>query len=239
MNCIQKIWIVSLILGFSSFSYAQVSLEDVLAQYVERLGDEKDLHDLQRLKIEQLSYNSSLEIPQTLFIENKKSFYQESIMPKGKFIVAIKNNIGWMVNPYVSNKPIDLSKTEQKQFLYQTNLLSPLYDYYVSNEDADKIKQVKLLSKKEKVEWDTCYVVLLTYNNDFEEKLYIDMKAFTLRKIKNMFGEVLLSNYKITNGINFPMYKEFIGANQMKNKIEVQTISLNPIIDEKIFNKPE
>ena len=239
MNSIQKIWIVSLILGFSSFGYAQVLLEDVLAQYVERLGNEKDLQHLQRLKMEQLSYNSNLEIPQTLFIENKKSFYQESIMPIGKFIVAIKNNKGWMVNPYVSNKPVDLSETEQKQFLYQANLLSPLYDYYVSNEDADKIKQVKLLSKTEKVEWDTCYVVLLTYKNDFEEKLYIDMKAFTLRKIKNMLGEVLLSNYKVIGGINFPMYKEFVSTNKIRNKIEIQSITLNPNVDETMFEKPQ
>ncbi|MBW3518080.1 hypothetical protein [Flavobacterium sp. NKUCC04_CG] len=231
---------VILFFVFLNNGYSQITLEVVVEKFVANLGATEHLEKLKSVKIKQLVFNANSEIPQTLIIENKESFYQSSLMSNGQYIIAVKRDKGWMLNPYLStSKVTDLSIAQQKQFLYQANLLSPLYDYYSKSEDSKKIKKIVLLEKTEKVEWDNCYVIALTYNNDFEEKLYIDSKKFTLRKIKNMIGEVIMSNYKRTDGINFPMYREFVGANNLKIITEILSININPQIDESIFKKPE
>ncbi|MDQ1148234.1 hypothetical protein [Sphingobacterium zeae] len=146
--------------------------------------------------------------------------------------IAIKNNSGWQINPYIENKEAAvLKKNEIEPYLYQTDLAGPLYQYKA------KGNEISLIGK-EKVEGDECYVLYVKYKNGYGVKIYMSAKNYQIKRIRDKFREVNYSDYQKYGGILLPNATE-IKTGNVTMLFSFTKVKINPKINMNIFNFPK
>jgi hypothetical protein len=203
--------------------------------HVEKLGGVSNINTIETINIEQTLYSNNTEIPQTTLIVPGKVFYQEVNFPIGKNIICVVDGSGWMLNPYVSTKANILSEKEADNYMTNSNVFGPLYDYYI-NKEKSTVKEI-LLEGKNKIDRDNCYKLKVVYKSGFVVYVYVSEKSFMIRKSENNLGAMTYSGYKKVNNVMFPFVIEII------NKMGVMTgevidLKVNAKINYDKFKKP-
>jgi hypothetical protein len=203
--------------------------------HVEKLGGVSNLNTIENINIEQTVYSNNTEIPQTTLIVPGKVFYQEINFPIGKNIICVVDGSGWMLNPYISTKANILSEKEAENYMINSNVYGPLYDYYI-NKEKSIVKEI-LLEGEKKIERDNCYKLKAVYKSGFVVYVYVSKKSFMIRKSENDLGAMTYSDYKKVNNVMFPFVIE------ITNKMgvitgEVIDLKVNIKINNEKFNKP-
>ncbi len=98
------------ILGLTGFVQAQ-SLDDVLAKYIKATGLET-LANASSFQITAKISQMGMELPMIMKIKKPNKFRMEMEMQGQKMIQAYDGEKGWMIAPWVSPDPQDLSGTQ-------------------------------------------------------------------------------------------------------------------------------
>lgn len=213
-----------------SVNAQDLSVEEICKKNIEKMGGEAKLEKLQNVTIEQQMLMNNLEYPQNVVIINNSALKTETTIPGNKIILSVKDSSGWMINPSVDDKPVQISKSEIINYKYQTDLLGSIYHY--------KQKGINIaLVGTEQVSGINAYKLELTYKNGFKSTAYVSAKDFFVIRITDMYKDVHFSNYKKVDDYYFPFETEI--KSQMGNTIlSVFKIKVNTKIDEAIFNMP-
>jgi hypothetical protein len=225
------ILITSFLISFSSFSQ---DVKKISQEYIKAMGGIESLKKLENISIESTILSNNYEIPQKTIVILNKGFYQQTTFPNKKMIVAVKDNKGWQINPYVASTPVDLTPQEVQMYIIQSRYLAPLFDYSINGENS-YVDQIKLDGEKE-IDKDKCYKLLVTYKSKFIETIYISKKTAMIRKIENDFGTTTYYNFKKIKGIMVAQNIESV--NKMGTMTtEVLSVKINQKIDFKEFEK--
>lgn len=150
---------------------------------------------------------------------------------------------GWKVRPFLGRDDVEpFSPAEAKVASGWPQLDGPLINY------AAKGTKVELQGT-EAVEGKDAYKLKLTMKNGEQRNLWIDASSFLEVKIdgdpRKMDGKlrnvaIYYRDFKKVNGLSVPYVTETVvdGVGQT-HKMNIQTVTLNPPLDDTIFAKPK
>ncbi len=220
----------------TGFVQAQ-SLDDVLAKYIKATGLETLAHASSfqlTAKISQMG----MELPMIMKIKKPNKFRIEMEMQGQKMIQAYDGEKGWMIAPWVSPDPQDLSGTQLKDAFDQADMEGELYNYKKKGHSIEFIGKVNLDGKP-------AYKLKLTTKDGNLKTYFIDADTYLITKVK---ATVKANGQSVDITQNMLDYKTFDGVT-MAMKIESQSpmgkavvtmedIKLNVDFDDAIFKKP-
>ncbi len=227
---------VLLLFCLVNFAQAQ-TLDDVLKKHFKAVGQEniktKDSYTISAI-VEQMG----MKIPMVVKMKQPAKFRMEMDLQGQKMIQTYNGNKGWVVAPWMSPEPQELTGDQLEQAIDQADLEGELYNY------AQKGKRAELVGKEE-VDGEEVYNIKLTTKNDVEKNYYLDAGTYLISKIKStvdMQGQTVdieqkMSDYKNEGGI---MMAHKIESNSPMGTaiILITDVSFNENLNDSIFEKP-
>lgn len=171
--------ILPFLLAFFVLALTQVqaqSLEDVLNKHFKAVGQEK-LLDVETYSVKATVKQMGMEIPMDMKMKRPNKFRMEMEMQGQKMIQAYDGEKGWLLAPWVSAEPQDLSGPQLDQAMEQANIDGELYNY------AEKGFTAMLLGKVN-VDGSPMFNIQLTDEDGSSKNYYIDAESYLVRKVK-------------------------------------------------------
>lgn len=220
----------------SGTAHAQ-SLEEVLDKHFKAVGQENLLKKETYTVVASIE-QMGMELPMTMKLKRPDKFRMELEMQGQKMVQAYDGEKGWMIAPWMSSEPQDLSGAELTQAMEQANFDGELYNY------KDKGAEASLVGKVN-VEGTPMYNIKITDQNGTVKNYFIDADEYLIRKVK---AKVSAQGQEVEVEQNLGEYKEFEGV-KMPTKIESKNpmgtavinfkdIKFNETMDESMFKKP-
>ncbi len=211
------------------------SVEEICKIHIEKLGGKDHIEKIENIRIEQTIYSNNMEVPQTTFIVPGKIYYQEVNFQTGNNTICVVDGKGWAQNSFVSAKANDLSEKEAQNYMINSNVFGPLYDYYIHG-DNSLVKEI-VWEGEQRIERDMCYKLKVIYKSDYIVHVYVSKKSFMIKKVESPLGSMSYSNYRKVDKVMFPFYVEI--ANSMGVMVgEVINLKTNTEMDYAKFDKP-
>jgi outer membrane lipoprotein-sorting protein len=149
---------------------------------------------------------------------------------------------GWKLRPYLGRKTVEpYSPEELKSAAFESELDGPLVDY------AAKGNKVEL-EGVEKVENQAAYKLKVTLKGGQVQHIWLDAGTFlevkvegTPRRMDSKMRPVsiYLSDYKSVNGVKVPYVIETaVEGNKDTHKMLIESVAVNPKLDDAQFAKP-
>lgn len=213
------------------------SLNDVLEKHFAAVGQEK-LTSVKTYSVKATVKQMGMEIPMDMKMKRPNKFRMEMEMQGQKMIQVYDGEKGWMIAPWVSSEPQDLSGPQLDQAMSQANIDGELYNY------AEKGASATLIGKVN-VEGSPMFNIKLTGKDGTEKNYFIDAGSYLIRKVKAKVSaqgqeievEQTLNNYKNIDGIMM--------ATSIESKTPMGTatvifddIKFGENFDDSIFSKP-
>ena len=198
------------------------------------LGGQDKLNAVKTIYTERSILVQGMEIPSKSTVVVGKSMRNESSVMGNSMIQVVDGSTGWMIRPTVmggTGDPEDMPAEMVKQQASALDPFGPLIGY------KEKGNKVELVGK-EKVDGKDTYHLKITPKDGPAVEEYLDATTYLTTKVKQMGmdgqpGDVLYSNYKAFEGINFPNTMEIIGG-----QMGTITFTTNNVpVDDKIFKK--
>ncbi len=224
------------ILGLTGFVQAQ-SLDDVLAKYIKATGLET-LANASSFQITAKISQMGMELPMIMKIKKPNKFRMEMEMQGQKMIQAYDGEKGWMIAPWVSPDPQDLSGTQLKDAIDQADMEGELYNYKKKGHSIEFIGKVNLDGKP-------AYKLKLTTKDGNLKTYFIDADTYLITKVKATVkanGQSVditqnMMDYKTVDGVTMAMKIESQSP-MGKAVVTMEDIKLNVDFDDAIFKKP-
>jgi outer membrane lipoprotein-sorting protein len=171
-------------------------------------------------------------------LKRPNKFRMEMEMQGMKMVQAYDGEKGWMIAPWVSQEPQDLTGPELSQAMDQANFDGELYNY------AEKGTEATLVGKVN-VEGTPMYNIRLTDKNGTVKNYFIGAEDYLIGKVKTRVNaqgqeievETNLSDYKEIDGVKMPT--KIVSKNPMGNAtITFKEINFNDEIEDSLFAKP-
>jgi outer membrane lipoprotein-sorting protein len=235
----KKIIVTSLaLLIIVSVNFVQAqSLDDVLNKYnkasgVEKLAKAKSF--LIKAKISQMG----MELPMLVKVKKPNKFKIEMEMQGQKMVQAYDGENGWMIAPWISPDPQDLSGAQLKDAINQADMEGELYNYKEKGHSIEFIGKVNLDGK-------AAYKLKLTTKDGNLKTYFIDADSYFVIKVKSKVsanGQTIsvtqnMLDYKTFDGVTMPTKLESVSP-MGKAVIIMEEIKLNIDLDDTIFKKP-
>ncbi len=224
------------ILGLTGFVQAQ-SLDDVLAKYIKATGLET-LANASSFQITAKISQMGMELPMIMKIKKPNKFRMEMEMQGQKMIQAYDGEKGWMIAPWVSPDPQDLSGTQLKDAIDQADMEGELYNYKKKGHSIEFIGKVNLDGKP-------AYKLKLTTKDGNLKTYFIDADTYLITKVKATVkanGQSVditqnMMDYKTVDGVTMAMKIESQSP-MGKAVVTMEDVKLNVDFDDAIFKKP-
>ncbi len=213
------------------------NLQEVLDKHFKAAGQE-NLLEKKTYTVEASIQQMGMELPMTMKLKRPNKFRMEMEMQGQKMVQAYDGENGWMIAPWMSSEPQDLSGAELEQAMEQANFDGELYNY------KDKGTEASLVGKVN-VEGTPMFNIKLTNKNGTVKNYFIDAEDYLIRKVKarvNAQGQEVeveqnLSGYEEFEGVKMPTKIE--SKNPMGTAvIEFKEIKFNEPMDDSLFQKP-
>ncbi len=225
-----------LIIASASFVQAQ-SLDDVLKKYVKATGLET-LANAKSFQIKAKINQMGMELPMEMKIKKPNKFRIEMEMQGQKMVQAYDGEKGWMIAPWVSPDPQDMSGDQLKDALDQADMEGELYHYKEKGHTIEFVGKVNLDGKP-------AYKLKLTTKDGNKKTYFIDADTYLVTKVKAKIsanGQTVdvtqnMSDFKTFDGITMAMKLESVSP-MGKAEIVMEDVKLNVDIDDAIFKKP-
>ncbi len=225
-----------LLLAVVNNTHAQ-NLQDVLDKHFNAIGQEK-LLEKETYTVEASIEQMGMEIPMTMKLKRPNKFRMEMEMQGQKMVQAYDGENGWMVAPWMSPEPQELSGAQLSQAMDQANFDGELYNYKEKGTEASLIGKVN-------VDGTPMYNIKLTDKNGTVKNYFVDADDYLIRKIK---AKVNAQGQEVEVEQNLTGYEEFDGV-KMPTKIESKNpmgtavinfkeIKFNEPMDDALFVKP-
>lgn len=148
---------------------------------------------------------------------------------------------GWKLRPFLNRHEVEaFTPDEMKAVATQSDLDGPLVDYAVKETKAE-------LEGTEKVEGNDTYRLKLTFKNGQTQHVWVDAKTFLETKIegtpRRLDGkyhpvEIYYRDYRSANGLMIPYVMETkVQGVRQTEKIEIETVAVNPRVEDSRFAK--
>ena len=223
---------------FPNFGQEEEKRDEILQHHFKAVGQEK-LSGVESIKMIGRSKVQGNEFPFTVYIKDPNLVRNEITVQGQKMIQAFDGENGWMVVPWMSSEPKDLSGIQVKNMKGSANIEGDLYKW------KEKGHQLEYLGEDE-IDGTPVYHLELTKNNGDVINYYLDRDSYFALKqtIKTTVDnqelemETYLSKYEIINGMAFPMNIEssFVGQS---SQVIIDSVELNVSMEQTLFQRPE
>ncbi len=225
-----------LFVGFFTMAGAQ-NLQDVLDKHFEAIGQEtllaKETYSV-KATVEQMG----MKIPMDMKMKRPDKFRMVMEMQGQKMIQVFDGEKGWVLAPWVSSEPQELSGAQLEQAMQQADIDGELYRYEANGSTAE-------LLGKEFIDDLEVFNIKLVNADGTEKNYYIDSEDYFIRKVK---GKVKSQGREMSVEQNMGNYTEIDGvmmALEIESKSPVGTarivfeeVKFGETFDDAIFQKP-
>ncbi len=222
----------------SSVSILQAqNLKEILDKHFKAIGQDK-LAKVETYSVKAKVSQMGMDIPMEMKMKKPNKFRMEMDMMGQKMIQVYDGKKGWVVAPWISSEPQELTGPELDQAMSQADIDGELYNY------EKKGHKVELIGK-ENIDGTEMYNLKLTDKNGNEKNYYIDADKYLISQVKatavSMGQEVnvtqKMEEYKDFDGIKIAT--KIISKTPMGDaEIVMEDVKFNPAIEDSIFEKP-
>ena len=230
--------IVMMAVALTSIVNAQ-SLDEILNKHFKAVGQDK-LMAIKSIYIKAKVNQMGMDIPMEMKIKQPSKFMVTLEMQGQKMIQAFDGEKGWMIAPWVSSEPQELTGDMLTQAKQQADMMveSELYDYEKKGNTADFSGKVNLDGKE-------AYRIKLTASDGSSKDYFIDANNYQIVKVaakvsaggQTLNVEQIMSDFKTIDGITM--------ATKIEQKIPtgnttitMEDIRFNENYDDSVFKQP-
>jgi hypothetical protein len=232
------ITVFAIIIAFVNVAQAQ-SLNEVLDKHFKAIGQDK-LVAVQSFYVKAKVSAMGMEMPMEMKIKKPDMFIVTTEMQGQKMIQAFDGQRGWMIAPWVSTEPQELSGAQLTQVKKQVqgNMEGELYNLEKKGSTAELMGKVNVDGKD-------MYRIKLTSTDGNANDYFIDTETYYISKVKAKVSsqgqtvdvEQIMSDYKTIDGITMPMKTE-IKSPMGTQSINMEEVKFNEKFDDVIFKQP-
>ena len=187
---------------------------------------------------------AQVQLPFVMELQRPRKTRLEIEFKNQKAIQVFDGSNGWKLRPFLNRHEVEnYTPDELKATALQADLDGPLVDY------AAKGTKVELDGREKVGDQDT-YKLKLTLKNGQAQHIWIDSKTFlevkiegTPRRLDGKMRNVAtyLRDYRVVSGLVVPHLLETIveGYKDAVEKIQIETVVVNPTLEEIAFAKPK
>lgn len=213
------------------------TLDEVLDKHFKANGQEK-LVAVKTYSIKAKISQMGTEMPLEMKMKRPDKFRMEMDIQGQKMIQAFDGEKGWVIAPWVSPEPQELSGDQLKQAMEQANIDGELYNYEKNGLTVE-------LTGKVKDGDSNAYLVKVTNDKGDVKSYFIDTEKYLINKVKakvNAMGQTVeveqrFAEYKNIDGIMIATKIESVSPMGTAT-ISMDEVKFNVEIDDAIFNKP-
>jgi hypothetical protein len=224
------------IAAFFTVAQAQ-TLDEILNKHFKAVGQEK-LMETKSIFIKAKLSQMGMEMPMEMKMKKPNMFLMTVNMQGEKMIQAFDGEKGWMIAPWVSADPVELSGDQLEQAKSQANLEGELYHFKEKGSTADFAGKVNLEGKE-------AYRIKLTTSDGNAKDYFIDAETFNIAKVKAKVSaqgqtvdvEQIMSDYKTIDGVTMAMKVE-TKSPMGSGFIIMEEVKFNENFDNSIFKQP-
>ena len=213
------------------------TLDDILKEHFKAVGQDK-LIAAQSFSVKAKLSQMGMEMPMEMKIKKSGKFLITVSMQGEKMVQAYDGEKGWMIAPWISAEPVELSGEQLKQAQNQANMEGELYNYETKGSTAELIGKVNIDGKD-------AYRIKLTSSDGKSKDYFIDAQSYYIAKVKAQVSaqgqtvdvEQIMSDFKTIDGITMPMKIE-TKSPMGTGTILMEEIKFNENFDDSIFKQP-
>ena len=213
------------------------TLDDILKEHFKAVGQDK-LIAAQSFSVKAKLSQMGMEMPMEMKIKKSGKFLITVSMQGEKMVQAYDGEKGWMIAPWISAEPVELSGEQLKQAQDQANMEGELYNYETKGNTAQLIGKVNIDGKD-------AYRIKLTSSDGKSKDYFIDAQSYYIAKVKAQVSaqgqtvdvEQIMSDFKTIDGITMPMKIE-TKSPMGTGTILMEEIKFNENFDDSIFKQP-
>jgi outer membrane lipoprotein-sorting protein len=162
---------------------------------------------------------------------------QEIEIAGQKIVNAFDGTTAWSVNPFAGpGQPVAISGAQADEIKMQSDFDSPLVNYKEKGYELELVGIETVGARK-------AYHLKLTSKEHRVQHIYLDAETNLEIKIvgDSQMGPVEneLSNYREIQGLKLPFTMKTVSAGSILSTTTVDSVELNPQIDNAIFNMPK
>lgn len=234
----KSMFTVLAVLVAAVFTLAQAqTVDEILDKHFKAVGQEK-LMDAESISMKAKISQMGMEMPMEMKMMKSGEFLVTVEMQGQKMIQAFDGERGWMIAPWMSPDPMELTGEQLEQAKGQANLEGELYNYEKKGSTAEFKGKVNL-------DGQDLYRIQLTTNDGNEKDYFIDTNSYYITKVKSTVSaqgqtvdiEQNMSDYKTIDGVAMAMKIE--SKSPMGNtSIATEEVKFNESFDPAIFKQP-
>lgn len=228
-----KSFAASLIFSVAAFvSVKAQTADEIVSKYIDAKGGAEKLRSIKTI-VQKGNLNANgQKIPVNMTIINGKAMRQDFTVNGMTGYQIVTTTEGWGYNPFMGQTKAEaLTADDVKSSQDQLDATDDLFEY------ASKGITVDYLGTED-VEGTECYKLKLTMKSGKEKTMFISTEDNMLVKVsekvtangQEMESNTMFSNYKEVDGIQFPF-----SVNGNFGLVEMDSITINPEVDESIF----
>lgn len=241
---LKKHWIAAAVLGCClSMTLTAQTADEVVAKYIEAHGGYETLKAVNSMKITGIQGvpMQGLELPFTVFQKRPNKMYMEATFQGMSYVTAYDGESGWSINPFMGDPaPQPMTESEVEQIKVEADIDGVLMDY------KDKGHRIEVLGKED-LEGTEVIKLRVTLKNDNVQTWYLDADYFIELRVDSKTSQmgqeldisVTFSDFKEVEGIMMPFSMEARSGDTVIFTRKLETIEINPEIDDAKFKMPE
>jgi len=219
------------------------TVDEIIAKNVQARGGMEKLKAAKTVRMSgKIGIGPGLEAPAVLEQRRPNSVRIEFTVQGMTAVMAYDGKSGWMLMPFGGKKdPEPMGEDDLREAQEQSDIDGEFVDY---KEKGNKVEYVG----KEAVEGTDAYKLKVTLKTGTVNYFYLDADSYlvikeeskrTVRGVERE-SETTFGDYKKVEGLIFPHSIEAGAKGQsQKQKITIEKIEINPVIDESRFKMPE
>lgn len=216
--------------------------DEIVARNLEAKGGAAKLKAIQSIRMTgKMLVGPGIEAPIVLELKRPRAMRMEISIQGMTITQAYDGKMGWMLNPMSGRTDPEPMPSEAMTLVEeQADMDGPFVDY------KDKGNTIELLGK-EKVEGADCYKLKVTlksgdtrvYYIDAERYLEVKQESKTNVRGTDVESDTIVGDWKEVDGLMFPFSIDSgQPGGQMRQKMTVEKIEVNPTIDDARFAMP-
>lgn len=232
----------ALLLIINAFASAQTA-EDIIAKHIKATGGEH----WTTVKTTKMEANitadaaAGMAIGWTMVaVRDKAARMDVSVMGMTQTSV-VNGDKGWSTNPFMGKTdPEPMTADQVKSMTSMTDIDGSVIGYkekgytveYVGTEDVDGTEALKIKINKGDKKVEYCL---------YDPETYYEIKNIQVEEVdgKEVETATVYSNFKTQDNIVFPFTMQQTNPMMGNSTITITTLTLNPTVDDKIFEMPE
>lgn len=230
-----------LLLITNAFSFAQTA-DEIIAKHIAAIGG-ANWAKVNSVKMEasiKADAAAGMSIGWTMIAIRDKAVRMDVAVMGMTQSTAINGDKGWSTNPFMGKTEAEpLTADQVKSMNSMTDIDGAVIGYkdkgytveYVGTEDVDGTEALKIKIDKGDKKVEYCL---------YDPATYYEIKNIQVEEVdgKEVETSTLYSNFKTQDNIVFPFTMQQVNPMMGNSTISMTAVTLNPTIDEKIFEMP-